>query len=127
MADIGKRVEQFVKLRDLIKSRDDEHKKAMKPLRETLESLNSVLLSHLNDMGGNSIATDAGTAYRTEKKSASLADSEAFMNYVIANQAFDLLDRKANVTAVEEHIKENDAPPPGVSYTSTFIVGERRA
>jgi hypothetical protein len=127
MADIGKRVEQFVKLRDLIKSRDDEHKKAMKPLRETLESLNSVLLAHLNDMGGNSIATDAGTAYRTEKKSASLADSEAFMDYVIANQAFDLLDRKANVTAVEEHIKENDAPPPGVSYTSTFIVGERRA
>ena len=57
----------------------------MKPLRETLESLNSVLLSHLNDMGGNSIATDAGTAYRTEKKSASLADSEAFMDYVIAN------------------------------------------
>ena len=57
----------------------------MKPLRETLESLNSVQLSHLNDMGGNSIATDAGTAYRTEKKSASLADSEAFMDYVIAN------------------------------------------
>jgi hypothetical protein len=127
MADIGKRVEQFVKLRDLIKSRDDEHKKAMKPLRETLESLNSVLLSHLNDMGGNSIATDAGTAYRTEKKSASLADSEAFMNYVIANQAFDLLDRKANVTAVEEHIKANDAPPPGVNFSSTFVVGVRRA
>jgi hypothetical protein len=127
MADIGKRVEQFVKLRDLIKSRDDEHKKAMKPLRETLESLNSVLLSHLNDMGGNSIATDAGTAYRTEKKSASLADSEAFMDYVIANQAFDLLDRKANVTAVEEHIKENDAPPPGVNFSSTFVVGVRRA
>src|SRR6478735_4322702 len=125
MADIGKRVEQFVKLRDLIKSRDDEHKKAMKPLRETLESLNSVLLAHLNDMGGNSIATDAGTAYRTEKKSASLADSEAFMNYVIANQAFDLLDRKANVTAVEEHIKENDAPPPGVNFSSTFVVGVR--
>jgi hypothetical protein len=127
MADIGKRVEQFVKLRDLIKSRDDEHKKAMKPLRETLESLNSVLLAHLNDMGGNSIATDAGTAYRTEKKSASLADSEAFMDYVIANQAFDLLDRKANVTAVEEHIKENDAPPPGVNFSSTFVVGVRRA
>jgi hypothetical protein len=99
----------------------------MKPLRETLESLNSVLLSHLNDMGGNSIATDAGTAYRTEKKSASLADSEAFMDYVIANQAFDLLDRKANVTAVEEHIKENDAPPPGVNFSSTFVVGVRRA
>jgi hypothetical protein len=57
----------------------------MKPLRETLESLYYVIFAHHHHMGGNSIATDAGTAYRTEKKSASLADSEAFMDYVIAN------------------------------------------
>jgi len=91
------------------------------------EKVEAVSTDVITSDPGNSIATDAGTAYRTEKKSASLADSEAFMNYVIANQAFDLLDRKANVTAVEEHIKENDAPPPGVNFSSTFVVGVRRA
>lgn len=129
MADVNihKRVEQYVKLRDMIKARDDEHKKEMKPLKDTLEQLNGVLLQHVISVGGNSVATDAGTVYRTEKKSASLADADAFMNFVVANKAFDLLDRKANVTAVESFIEENNAPPPGVNFSSTFIVGVRRA
>jgi hypothetical protein len=127
MTDIAKRVEQFVKLRDLIKQKNDEHKKLMKPYNETLEQLNALLLAHLNGQSANSVATDAGTVYRTEKKSASLADAEAFMDFVIANGAYDLLDRKANVTAVEDHIREHNAPPPGVNFTSTFTVGVRRA
>lgn len=126
MADIATRVDQYVKLRDLIKAKDDAHKTAMKPYRETLEQLNSVLLAHLNSIGGQSVSTEFGTVYRTEKSSASLADASAFMDYVIANQAFDLLDRKANVTAVEEFIKENNSPPPGVNYQSRFEAGIRR-
>lgn len=127
MADIATRVSQYVKLRDMIKAKEAEQKAALKPLKETLEQLNAVLLAHLNQIGGDSVSTGGGTVYRTEKKSASLADAQAFMDYVIANQAFDLLDRKANVSAVEEHIKENDAPPPGVNFSSTYVVGVRRS
>jgi hypothetical protein len=127
MADINTRVAQYVALRDKIKAQEDAHKKAMKPAKETLEQLNSVLLAHLNGMAVNSAATDNGTVYRTEKKSASLADGKAFMDYVIAAGAWDLLDRKANVVAVEEFIKGNNAPPPGVNFSSTYVVGVRRA
>lgn len=127
MADIAKRVEQYVKLRDLIKQKNDEHKKAMAPFNETLEKLNSVLLAHLNSINGQSVSTEHGTVYRTEKSSASLADAQAFMDFVIANNAFDLIDRKANVTAVEEFIKENNAPPPGVNYQSRYVAGIRRS
>ncbi len=127
MADIAKRVEQYVKLRDLIKKKEEDHKKALAEAKETLEKLNSLLLAHLNGIGGDSVSTESGTVYRTEKKSASLADAEAFMDFVIANQAFDLIDRKANTTAVEEFIKENDTPPPGVNFSSRFVVGVRRS
>lgn len=127
MTDIATRVAQFVKLRDHIKKQNDDHKKTMKPFNETLEQLNSVLLAHLIAMNGNSVATDSGTVYRTEKKSASLADAQAFIDYVIANGAWDLLDRKANVTAVEDFINTHSAPPPGVNFSSTFVVGVRRA
>lgn len=127
MTDIAKRVDQYVKLRDLIKAKEAEYKKELAPYKETLEQLNSVLLAHINGIGGNSVSTDNGTVYRTEKKSASLADAQAFMDFVVANQAFDLIDRKANVTAVEEFIKENNTPPPGVNFSSTFVVGVRRA
>jgi hypothetical protein len=125
--DISKRVDQYVRLRDLIKSQDDEHKEKMKPYREALEKLNGLLLAHLNQIGGDSVKSDAGTVYRTEKKSASIADGDAFMRYVIDNEAFDLMDRKANVTAVVDYIQENNAPPPGVNFSSTYVVGVRRA
>lgn len=125
--DISKRVDQYVRLRDEIKRLDDEHKERMKGHREVLEKLNNVLLSHLNDINGDSVRTDTGTVYRSAKKSASLADPDAFMRFVIGEQAWDLLDRKANVTAVADFIEENESPPPGVNFSTTFVVGVRRA
>lgn len=124
--DISKRVDQYVRLRDLIKTKEDEHKAVLKPYKEMLEKLNSVLLDHLNTINGESVRTDTGTVYLTEKKAASLADPDAFMRYVIGSEAWDLLDRKANVTAVADFIEENNAPPPGVNFSTTFIVGVRR-
>jgi hypothetical protein len=124
--DISKRVAQYVQLRDLIKVKETELKETLAPYKKALEDLNAVLLNHLTEMGGNSLATDAGTVYRKEKKSASLADPAAFMSYVVDNAAFDLLDRKANVTAVTAFIKQNGAPPPGVNFSTAFDVGVRR-
>lgn len=126
MVDIAKRVAQYVALRDIIKEKEAAHKKELERHKKALEDLNSLLLNHLNAIKGNSLATDAGTVYRTEKKSAPLTDAKAFMDYVIKNAAFDLLDRKANVTAVVEYIKHNSAPPPGVNFSSTYVVGVRR-
>ena len=124
--DISIRVAQYVKLRDLIKIKEKEFKEALDPYKKALEDLNSVLLNHLNQVGANNVNTDNGTVYRTEKKSASLVDPKAFMDYVITNESWDLLDRKANVTAVAEFIKEQGTLPPGVNYSSAFVVGVRR-
>jgi hypothetical protein len=124
--DINVRVAQYVKLRDLIKVKEKEFKEAISPYKKTLDDLNSVLLNHLNKAGANSVNTDNGTVYRTEKKSASLADPAAFMEYVIDNRAFDLMDRKANVTAVAEFMKEHNELPPGVNFSSAYVVGVRR-
>jgi hypothetical protein len=127
MTDINKRIEQYIKLRDKIAEIKKRQKDELKPYNETLEKLNAVLLAHLNTVNGNSVSSDAGVAYRSEKKSASLADADAFMQFVITNNAFDLLDRKANVTAVEDFIAANNTPPPGVNYSSTFVAGVRRS
>ena len=124
--DISKRVAQYVALRDLIKVKETEQKKELEKAKKCLEDLNAILLNHLNEIGGNSLSTDAGTVYKTEKKSAPLADPAAFMSYVVDNAAFDLLDRKANVTAVSEFIKQNGAPPPGVNFSTAYVVGVRR-
>jgi hypothetical protein len=124
--DISKRVDQYVRLRDLIKEKEEAHKAEIKPFKEMLDKLNAVLLEHLNTINGESVRTETGTVYRTEKKSAALADPDAFMRYVIGNEQWDLLDRKANVTAVADFIEENNEAPPGVNFSTTYVVGVRR-
>lgn len=125
--NIEQRVEQYIKLRDIIKQKDDEHKKAMEPAREALDKLNALMLQHLNSIGGDSVKSASGTVYRTVKQSASLEDADAFMRHVIGSEAWELLDKKANVSAVSAFVSENGVLPPGVKMTSTQVVGVRRS
>lgn len=120
-------VDLYVKLRDRIKAADDAHKDKMRPSRDYLEALNGHLLAQLNAIGGDGIKTQFGTVYRTEKKTASLGDPAMFRDYVIANEAWDMADWKANTTSVEDYLKENGQLPPGVNYSTAFVVGVRRA
>ncbi len=124
--DIQKRIGQFVALRDKIKLMDDAHKTTMKPAREALEQLGNMLMDHLKNINADSVATEAGTVYKTVKHSASIADGEAFWKYVTDNEAWDLLDRKANVSAVADFIETHSGTPPGINYTSVQVVGVRR-
>lgn len=132
-----KRIEQYVKLRDEIKRLDDEHKSKMKPYRDTLEQLNGVILQGLQATNSDSAATAAGTAYRTTKPSASIADATAFWSFVTTQGYWDLLDKRANITAVKDYIEQQEelaksdptikpGPPPGINYTTKVEVGVRR-
>jgi hypothetical protein len=44
---------------------------------------------------------------------------------VIGTEQWDLLDKKANVTAVTDYLNENGVLPPGVKYSTRFDVGVR--
>jgi hypothetical protein len=124
--DVNVRIAQYVQLRDKIKVLDDAHKKKMEPFREMLDQLGGLLLVHLQTVGGDSIATPSGTVYKTVKNSASIADGQSFWDFIVANNEFDLLDKKANVSAVQDFIEQHHAPPPGVKFTSVVTVGVRR-
>lgn len=124
--DINNRIEQYVTLRDKIKSLDEEHKEKMKPFREALDGLNSLLLDYLNNLNVDSAATGHGTVYRTLKESASLEDADAFMRHVIGTESWELLERKASLTAVRAFVEENGSLPPGVKLSSIQQVGVRR-
>jgi hypothetical protein len=131
--DLDTRVDQYVKLRDKIKEIEDKQKEAIRPYKEALDQLNNTILSALDQIGVESVRTQYGTAYRLEKKSASFADKEAFWTFVVATGQWDLLDYKANVTAVkafiDKQIEEKEptpVPPPGVNYSVRYEVGVRR-
>lgn len=124
--NIEELVNQYITLRDKLKASDDAHKLKTKEGREYLDILNGKLLERLMEVGGEGVKTKAGTVYRSTKKSATLSDGDAFRKWVQENEAFDLVDWRANATAISDFIDEHEVPPPGVNFSTTFIVGVRR-
>jgi hypothetical protein len=125
--NVDQLVDQYVRLRDKLKEADDAHKKKTAAAREYLLMLNGKLLEQLAAVGGESVKTPHGTAYQSTKRSASIADGDAFREYVINNGEFDLVDWRANANAVDDYIKEHGAVPPGVNFSTMITVGVRRA
>src|ERR1700761_2985989 len=104
---LEKRIKQYLGVRGLIKTMEDRHKTELKELQDIKEKLSGILQEALTNVGAESIKTTEGTIYSTTRYSASLADPKAFMDYVIKNNLYDLLDRKANVTACKDYVAEH--------------------
>jgi hypothetical protein len=56
-----------------------------------------------------------------------VADKEAFLTYVRTHEAFELLDLRANKTAVEEFVAANADLPPGVNWNTQRTVNFRQS
>jgi hypothetical protein len=130
-------VDRYVKLRDKLKEIKDAHKAQLEPFNSAMETLEGMLLNHLNQVGADSVKTGSGTVYKTMKKSATVADRKAFWTYMVTQGKFELMDYKANPVAIESFINEMaekakldptivPCAPPGVNYTMTYEVGIRR-
>jgi hypothetical protein len=126
--DIKKRAQQYIDLRDKITAIKKRHTEELAPYTEALHKLNMMLLDHLNSINTDTTAVrGVGTVYRKENVSATLADAEAFRDYVIQSGDWNMADIKANKTAVKDYVDEHGTPPVGVTYTVTFDVGVRRS
>lgn len=125
--DVELRAAQFIKLRDLKAEIAERHKAELAPINEAMEGLKQLLSKGLDSLNVASAKTACGTVSFTTKSSASVSDMDAFWAYVVTTGQFELLDKKANVTAVREHIEQhNGQAPPGVNYSEFRDVGVRR-
>lgn len=122
-----KRTAQYVAVRDKIKEIGERHSEELKPFVELQNDLTAWFTEELDRVGAQSVKSSEGTVYQSTRYSASLSDPKAFMDYVIGNSAFDLLDRKANSTAVRDFIEQHNSEPPGCKLSAIRTVGVRRA
>ncbi len=122
----GQATEAYIKLRDKKKEKDDAHKESLKPLVQMMDQIEAGLLEFLNGSGSNSVASDAGTAYKSMQVSATVEDKQAFMSFVKETDQFEALDIKANRTWVKEYMDENSEVPPGVKVSQMQTIGVQR-
>ena len=127
MSRVDDIVAAYVRLRDQKAELKAQQAEAMKPYDEALARLEAEALQILSDTGVESMKTSAGTVYQSVATSATVQDKSAFMDYIREHLAFDLLDVRANKTAVQDFVTENQDTPPGVVIRREMKVGFRRA
>lgn len=84
-------------------------------------------LRRFQDRGIDNVsARDIGTAYKSTRSSATVADWEEVLDYVQENEAWELLERRVNKTAVEQFKSVEGDLPPGINWSETQVVNFRR-
>lgn len=116
-----------IKIRDKIAEIKQRHKDELAKYTVAQEKITNILMDKMQELGVESLRSESGTAYLNTKTSVSVQDKSAFMDFILSNEAFQLLDVHANKTAVQEYLSDNQELPPGVSVTSVLDVGYRRA
>ena len=124
--NIDKRIEQYIQIRDLLKAVDERWNLERKPLLELQDRLAGIIGSSLDESNVTNMKSKAGVCFFTHTSKATLADPEAFMQYVTANGAFHLMDRKANSKAVKDFVEEHNSLPPGCNFTTVRSLNVRR-
>lgn len=124
--DIEKRTAQYLQVRDALKRVDEKWEAERKPLQELQEVLSGILRSFMEANKLDNLKTKSGTCYTSTRYSASLADPEAFMQFVINSGKYELLDRRANSTAVKDYVSEHKTLPAGCNLNAVQTVGVRR-
>lgn len=123
---ISEVVEKYILIRD----RRAARKKAYEAEDEKDESLQkqieAKLLQAFEQTGVDSCSTEFGTAYKSSRTTASVADKEAFMTFVRDAGEWPLLEVRAAKTAVEQYKSEHGDLPPGVSWSEMTTINVRR-
>lgn len=120
-------VEEFIRLRDEKTTVEKGIEEEIK-LRYTdrMEAIKVTLLDLLNKLGVDSIAGRTGTAFKSMSTSVTVADAREFRRHVIGGEHWDLIDWRANKTAVNDLVEAGEPLPPGINRSSFWNVNVRR-
>jgi putative component of toxin-antitoxin plasmid stabilization module len=120
-------VEKYIKLRDAKDKLRQKHKAEVAQIDNLLERIEASLLADFKKEGIESVRTECGTAYRTTRTSAGVADWDAVLSYIQANGLWSMLERRVSKEAVAQFREEHDELPPGVNWREEVVVNVRRS
>lgn len=117
----------FIALRDRRAARKAAYQADDESDKTKQDKIEVEFLRRFGERGIDNVsARGVGTAYRSTRVSATVADWDELLGHVQENDAWELLERRVNKTAVEQFKAVNDDLPPGVNWGETQVVNFRR-
>jgi hypothetical protein len=121
-------VETYLAIRNERDKLSREHDAKDKELSNDLAQIEQVLLNSCNEVGADSIRTGAGTVIKSTKENFVCGDWDNFKQYVMDNDAIELLQQRIHQTNFKEFLsgREDEGLPPGISSMREFRVTVRK-
>lgn len=120
-------VETYLKLRRKKEAVEAETKDKVAELKAKMTKLESWLMQKADEDGVTSFKTSAGTAFVTTTDFANVANWDAVLDFIKANDAFDMLEKRVSKTAVRAIMDETGDVPPGITYGTKIGINVRKA
>lgn len=126
-AKLDEIVAKYLELRDKKKVYKDEYDAKVAELDTAMDRIEAYMLKQMGEQGLENLPTSAGTAYKSIRTSATVADWDSFLNFVKSNEAWSMLERRAAKAAVDEFVTANGDLPPGININRAVVCNIRRS
>jgi len=122
-------VSAYIGLRNERSALKDSYEEADNKLKADMEKLEQTMLEICNDIGADSVKTAYGTMMRRVNERFYCTDWDNFKNYVLENEAVDLLERRIHQGNFKEHMTQINGQglPPGVNVMREYGITVRKA
>lgn len=116
----------YMKLRRQKDELEAEVKDKVSDIKAKMLKLESWIKEQADAQGVTSFKTPHGTAFLTTTDYANVADWDAALHFIVANEAYDMLEKRVSKVAVRSYIEHVKAVPPGVNYGTKLEVNIRK-
>ena len=124
---VSELVEKYIDLRNKKAQLKAEYDEKVSKIDGNLDKIEAKFLEVFDETGMESIRTEFGTAFASVRASATIADREAFMDFVKKNDEWPLLQISASKPAVAQYVSAMDSVPPGINWRTERVVSIRRS
>lgn len=118
-------VERYLRTKELRATMKKVYTEKVAPLDQAMADIEAQILQHFNETGQTSAKTAHGTPYISLRESFPVADRDTYLDFVRENEAWDMLESRANKTAVQAWKEEHGELPPGLNYRAERTVNIR--
>jgi hypothetical protein len=129
VGDTDELVETYLQIRTEREKALREYEARDAALKEDMLKLEAVMLDMCNAVNADSIKTKHGTVMRKLSERFFCQDWDNFYQFVLDNEAVQLLERRIHQGNFKEFMKdhEGDGLPPGVNVMREFGISVRKA
>jgi predicted phage-related endonuclease len=118
----------YIKMRDKKAEVAHELEEKISKIENDMKTVKTAILSHMKEIGAESLRTEAGIVYRTVRTTYATSDWESMHKFILEHGVPDLLEKRIQQTNMKAFLEENpDMLPPGLNANSEYSVTIKRS